>query len=138
MCIFSNELIKFLFYFYSYFSTTLRREKETSKVFFGTQAKTTDLELILFCVWDLILFRSNVVIGESRSCTMSHFLIKQARKIRNKSLNCAHICLTITKITINSCSKFSCERQFYVIFVIVILHWQIQCGILKFNGLVLR
>ena len=69
--------------------------------------------------------------------TMSHFLIKRVRKIRNKSLNCEYMYLTITKITIHSCSKFSCRRPFYVIFVIVILNWQIWCGFLIVNGLVL-
>ena len=70
---------------------------------------------------------------------MSHFLIKRARKIRNKSLNCTQMCLTITKITINtSCSKFSCERPFNVIFVIVIRNWQIWCGFLIVYGLVLQ
>ena len=76
--------------------------------------------------------------NESHIHTMSHFLIKRARKIRNKSFNCADMCLRITKITINgSCSKFSCEKPFYVIFVIVILNWQIWCGFLVVNGLVL-
>ena len=64
--------------------------------------------------------------------------LKRVRKIRNKYLNCAHMNLTITKITINSCSNFRCERPFYVIFVIVIFNWQIWCGFLIVNGLVFR
>ena len=67
--------------------------------------------------------------------TLFHFLIKRARKIRNKSSNCAYMCLTITQITINSRSKFSCGRPFYVIFVIVSLNWQIWCGFLIVNVL---
>ena len=70
--------------------------------------------------------------------TLSYFLIKRARKIRNISFNCAHICLKITKITINSRSKFSCERPCYVIYVIVIINWQIWCGFFIVNRLVLR
>ena len=43
---------------------------------------------------------------------MSHVLFsqKRARKIRSISSICAHMCLTITKITINDLSKLNCER----------------------------
>ena len=73
-----------------------------------------------------------------RQCTMSHFLIKRARTATNLSIVRTCMCLTITKITINICSKFSCVRPFYVIFVIVILNWQIWCRFLIVNGLVLQ
>ena len=69
--------------------------------------------------------------------TLSHFLIKRARKICNKSSNCAHMCLTLTKITMGSLSKFSCKRQFIVIFVIVKHNLKICCEFLIVYTLVL-
>ena len=64
------------------------------------------------------------------------FFQKRARKICNKSSNCAYMCLTITKITMVSLSKFNSERPFIVIFVIVKHNWNICCGILIVYGLV--
>ena len=53
-------------------------------------------------------------------CTLYYFAIKRARKKCNKSSNCVHMCLTITKKKkMGSFSYFICKRQFIVIFVIV-------------------
>ena len=43
---------------------------------------------------------------------------------------CTCVLITITKITTNSCSKFSCVRPFYVIFVIVMgpFFWKMGQG----------
>ena len=67
--------------------------------------------------------------------TSSHVLFcqKQSRKICNKSSNCGHMCLTITKITMGLLSKFNCERPF-----IVKHNWKICCGFLIVYGLVFR
>ena len=51
--------------------------------------------------------------------TLSYFFIKRARKIRNKSLNCAHMCLTITKITINSAQNLAVGKHFMLFLLLL-------------------
>ena len=80
----------------------------------------------------------NIVVSLIFCLHLVLFCQKRASKICKKSSNCAHICLTITKITITGLSKFNCERQFIVIFVIVKHNWKIYCGFLIVDGLVFR
>ena len=85
----------------------------------------------------------------SSYCRQSVFycILKMARRTRRFLLhffvNLNPLCRNhsgqkLKKNPINGLSKFKFEKPFYVIFVIVILNWQIWCGFLTVNVLVLR
>ena len=75
-------------------------------------------------IWWSIFDRNTFCVGHSRS-----FCQKRSRKICNKSSNCGHMYVLNNNKNNNgiaALSKFTFERQFIVIFVIVKHNWKIH------------